>query len=646
MLPTFTAKLGRNGDSMCFRFLVDCGSQESYLSGSAAQKLGALLAHSNDLNITTFLERGNRTLSAVSLPIDLMDGLGTFDMSFWVTKEFYLEYSIANMSSALRNVSKSYQLADKYYSTSEFSDTISLDGILGIGAICHFTDLSKIKCCGGHAFLTGGKVMPIGNVENFLPHDQNVSLKSSSEGPTQSTVTVPDSVINFIVEPSAHHSDVLGSVLGDFSQIDSNLDNLFKVESLGLTDESLSNSDVEHIRKFSSAIERKDNHYMIELPWNESINEVKSNYHVAKAVLERVVCNLRSKGLYESYDAVFQQQLKDGILEQINLDTIDYSKNVWIPHRGVHKTDETSTTKTRVVLNCSFKSGNSPSLNEAAYPGVDLMQNLVKLLISSRTNNYLITADIKQAYLRIHLKLESDKNKFSVLWKNREGRLVAYRYRTLVFGFISSAFILNYVIKYHVDQYPRDSCSQILKNGFYVDNLIFTGNDPDVLKETFLTCRQRMLEGNFELRSWQSNSTELKEEFIEHSCGVTHKSEHEKILGYRFRLSSDGLSLATTSVEIPEKLTKRSVMSTLATVYDPLGLYTPVTVTGKVIVQNIWASEVGWDEEISNDIKRDSVKLFNDLSSLHTIEFERKLVSDGDSCSLIILSDASFQFYD
>ena len=48
---------------------------------------------------------------------------------------------------------------------------------------------------------------------------------------------------------------------------------------------------------------------------------------------------------------------------------------IWIPHRPVIRTEVNVMTKIRPVFNCSLKMGKSPSLNGAAFPGIDLMDN-------------------------------------------------------------------------------------------------------------------------------------------------------------------------------------------------------------------------------------------------------------------------------
>ena len=91
----------------------------------------------------------------------------------------------------------------------------------------------------------------------------------------------------------------------------------------------------------------------------------------------------------------------------------DYDSHIWIPHRSVIRTEEQVTTEIRPVFNCSLKTVKTlPSLNEAAYPGIDLMGSILKLLFYFRTNKFVTLSDIKQAFLMVKLKNEVDKNRF------------------------------------------------------------------------------------------------------------------------------------------------------------------------------------------------------------------------------------------
>uniref|UniRef100_A0A915D8U5 Uncharacterized protein n=1 Tax=Ditylenchus dipsaci TaxID=166011 RepID=A0A915D8U5_9BILA len=51
-----------------------------------------------------------------------------------------------------------------------------------------------------------------------------------------------------------------------------------------------------------------------------------------------------------------------------------------------------------------------------------------------------------------------------------------------------------------------------------------------------------------------------------------------------------------------EKLTKRVVLSTIASFFDPLGLLTPTLLPAKSFLQDLWLSKIDWDEKVPEDL--------------------------------------------
>ena len=336
-----------------------------------------------------------------------------------------------------------------------------------------------------------------------------------------------------------------------------------------------------------------------------------------------------------------QQQIDDDILEPIELDSLNVEEHVWVPHRPVIKSENNVTTKLRVVLNCSLKIGDTPSLNEAAYSGVDLMNDLLQLLIKIRCMKYFVMSDIKQAFLRINLSETDDRNKFSILWRNREGRLVAYRYKTIVFGFVSSPFILHQVIKQHLTNYSSDACNHILSNNIYVDNLFLTGNSLQYLSSMYEETYRRLADGGFELRSWVSNATELQAQFRADGRAATHDCDYEKVLGYRYYTDKDKFKLAQFD-EINLPITKRTILSCIAKQFDPLGFTLPVSVRGKILLSKLWQAKLDWDVPLG-EFSNEWSKIYLDLQKLPNIEFPRQAADT--EISLIICCDSSKLIY-
>ncbi|KAJ8883390.1 hypothetical protein PR048_015233 [Dryococelus australis] len=55
---------------------------------------------------------------------------------------------------------------------------------------------------------------------------------------------------------------------------------------------------------------------------------------------------------------------------------------------------------------------------------------------------------------------------------------------------------------------------------------------------------------------------------------------------------------------LPEKLTKRSALSMVQWIFDPIGIAIPSTLYLKLLVQCLWEQKVDWDETLKDDVRR------------------------------------------
>ncbi|KAL7644522.1 UNVERIFIED_CONTAM: hypothetical protein RMT77_005354 [Armadillidium vulgare] len=271
------------------------------------------------------------------------------------------------------------------------------------------------------------------------------------------------------------------------------------------------------------------------------------------------------------------------------------------------------------------------------------MASLFRLLLQFRTNKYVVLADISKAFLQIRLKKDEDRNRFCFFWEEG-GVLYTYRYTSIIFGLSVSPYILGAVIKHHAKQYPQDLCSSLLENNLYMDNFIYSNSSIDNLKEIFCQTTSRMSEGGFDLCSWNSNNPELKEIFEANQKLAKHQSSEERVLGYLFDTSTDTLRLS--DFEINSANSKRQLLSQISKVFDPLSLFLPVTIRGRLLMRKTWEQEMSWDDEIDEELKTLWEKLRLDLISLKEITFERSCFeTEGSNLSLNIFCDAGSSCY-
>nr|XP_040219997.2 uncharacterized protein LOC120948080 [Anopheles coluzzii] len=118
---------------------------------------------------------------------------------------------------------------------------------------------------------------------------------------------------------------------------------------------------------------------------------------------------------------------------------------------------------------------------------------------------------------------------------------------------------------------------------------------------------RQILNGRFELRKWTSNNLSVLSGLSTEYIG-THSSLHfipnetVKALGISWKPESDELCFESNTEADEATSTKRSILSSIAKMYDPLGLIAPVIVRAKMLIQELWLLKSGWDEPVPNHI--------------------------------------------
>ena len=78
---------------------------------------------------------------------------------------------------------------------------------------------------------------------------------------------------------------------------------------------------------------------------------------------------------------------------------------------------------------------------------------------------------------------------------------------------------------------------------------------------------------------------------------------------------------------------KRGILSTVCSLFDPLGFAAPVALTTLCVVQDLWKANVGWDEPLSNEF----------LSGEHgTLSYTRCISFGPTSCLTVTCVNASY----
>uniref|UniRef100_A0A182PX57 DUF5641 domain-containing protein n=1 Tax=Anopheles epiroticus TaxID=199890 RepID=A0A182PX57_9DIPT len=120
--------------------------------------------------------------------------------------------------------------------------------------------------------------------------------------------------------------------------------------------------------------------------------------------------------------------------------------------------------------------------------------------------------------------------------------------------------------------------------------------------------------------------------------------ENESIntLGIAWELKQDVFRFNVGAMKSQDKWVKRSILSHIAQLYDPLGLVSPVIIQAKLIMQDLWLSSVGWDEAIPENIRVKWAQFCEQLPNLTQFSIPRfAFHSDFVRVELHYFADAS-----
>lgn len=387
-----------------------------------------------------------------------------------------------------------------------------------------------------------------------------------------------------------------------------------------------SQQDNRFLEEVGKSIRFEDNHYHINLPLKDRSSVIPDNKEMALSRLERLRRKLKGDSKFcEDYRAFMAKLFQKNYAEIVPDDQLHNNNSWYIPHHAVyHPTKQ----KIRVVFDCAAKYGGT-SLNQALLQGPDLTNNLVGVLIRFRQDRIAIVSDIESMFYRVRVAKE-DCDMLRFYWwadGNFDGQPVVCRMLVHLFGAASSPSCCNYALRQTVldnaDTYGKELCNTVLNN-FYVDDCLKSVDSDEKAIELVKGLTSLCARGGFRLTKWFSNSATVLDSVPETERAIPDDrqfdQEHtEKALGVTWFTQND-----TFAVKIPEfsdKPTKRNVLSTICSVYDPLGLVAPFVLPARVLLQEL--CKMPWDEEVTGSDLRRWHSWLSTLVCLQKVQLER-----------------------
>ncbi|XP_058456550.1 uncharacterized protein LOC131433948 [Malaya genurostris] len=405
---------------------------------------------------------------------------------------------------------------------------------------------------------------------------------------------------------------------------------------------------------YQSTVSRNpEGRYVVRYPrkpdFDAMLGESRSNAQRRFEYLEKRL--ERNPHLRDDYHQFMREYLALGHMRLVVKDDERNSQVYYLPHHPVIK-EASSTTKLRVVFDGSAKTSTGFSLNEALCVGPVVQEDLLNIILRFRTFPIALVGDNAKMY-RQALVHSDDTPLQRILWRfSKQCPVQTYELLTVTYGLGPSSFLATRTLHQLADDEGDQHSvgSQALRKGFYVDDFI---GGAETVEEAILLrseLNDLLQKGGFELRKWTSNRLEVLKGLNDDQIGTQstlHFSPHEtiKALGISWEPEADCLRFDSQIRTNPVLPTKRSILSDIAKLFDPLGLIAPVIVRAKILMQELWLLSCGWDDPVPEPIKSKWENYHRELTKISKHRIDRYALLPGSDIQLHTFADASQAAY-
>ena len=424
-------------------------------------------------------------------------------------------------------------------------------------------------------------------------------------------------------------------------------------------EEQVSQEDLVFLTKVKGGIKQKQNgHLEMPLPFKQAKPELPNNKPCAEHRLRCLERRLRKDERYfNDYVTFMQDIIKRGDAEKVPEAELNNRPAWYIPHHGIYHPQKPH--KIRVVFDCSAKFQNT-SLNEHLLSGPDLTNTLVGVLCRFRKGHVAIMCDIERMFHQFHVAPE-DQDYLRFLWwegGNLDQPPSVFRMRVHLFGAASSPGCANFGLK-HLAAQGKSKFSpatvKFIQRNFYVDDGLTSVDSDQEAVQLVREARELCRTGNLHLHKFISNSQVVIATIPKEECAASAtdldlalgEPKTERALGVQWCVTSDTFRFRVVVKNNP--FTRRGVLSTVASIFDPLGFVSPFILVGKRILQRMCQEKLGWDEPLPEDLKPQWEAWLRDLQNLSAIKIPRCYVpltfNKDRQYELHSFSDASVDGY-
>ncbi|XP_003740016.1 uncharacterized protein LOC100899959 [Galendromus occidentalis] len=408
------------------------------------------------------------------------------------------------------------------------------------------------------------------------------------------------------------------------------------------------------MKQFLEGVQYSGRYYTVNFPKRETIDHFQNNYSTARTRLDRKIAQLQRDPIaYSRYHKEIMKFVDSGFAAAVPPDEFPAltrcDGSYFMPHHEAITSRPTGD-RWRIVFDCSAKAGGQTSLNQHLLIGENPNPDLVTLLLNFRLRPVAVGADIAGAYMTLRVA-ERDQRLSQFLWRPPGSDEVhAFRMLRVTWGAASSGFLLAATIRHHLKR--ADGIAAGLGASLYADDCL-QGFDTVAEAQQFTDAIREVLgSADMKLAKWKSSSQEVLDHLA--ASGVAPEDFDSapgdllKVLGVSWEPLRDRLRFVCPQrirdLGLDGPVTKRGVLSAVASVSDPLGYLGPYLIRGKLIIQKLWTRKLEWNQRIPAELESELRAWAQEFRAFENSDIDRRNTTRMETATrhrLHLFGDAS-----
>ncbi|XP_051162195.1 uncharacterized protein LOC127282137 [Leptopilina boulardi] len=376
-----------------------------------------------------------------------------------------------------------------------------------------------------------------------------------------------------------------------------------------------------------------DGKYMVSLPFTDKLQELGSSFEIAARRFFTLEKRLeRNPDLKIQYHEFMKTYLDLGHMQPVETKK---EEGYFIPHQAVIRESSLSTIL-RVVFDASSETSTGISLNDVMRAGPIIQDGIFELMLRIRQHPIVLGADIEKMFRQFWVE-PADRKFQKILWRfNSSEPVSTYELNTITYGTSAAPFLAVRCLKQLADDEEErfPIAALVLREDFFVDDML-TGAET---MEEAVEIRDQIIgitnAAGLRLSKWTSNCYNLIEDLPNTiiKMRVNLDKEHSstsRMLGVCWNPEEDTLLFEINQSSEKQLISKRTILSKVAQLYDPLGLISPVIICAKISLQELWKNKLDWDDPVPVEAVEfwkdyvEQLKRLNEWSIPRTIRREK-----------------------